>query len=74
LDTSNTDHGAYLAAFHGYTFHNDDAALNSSMNGFTYKEGDVIVVTVHSSTAKIHFEKEKQYNETLEMPYKRRSG
>jgi hypothetical protein len=57
LNTSNIGHGAYMASFQGYCFHNDDTALNSQIHDFTFLEGDVITVTVNSSSERILFEK-----------------
>jgi hypothetical protein len=47
LNTSNIDHGAYLASYQGYCFHSDDAELNSQMQSFTFKQEDEIKITVN---------------------------
>ena len=38
-------HGAYIVSYDGYSWHNDDSSLNSFYHGWSFGQGDVIVVT-----------------------------
>lgn len=58
LETSNTGHGAYVISFQGYSFHSDSSEMNSYYHSsFSFKEGDIVRVTVHASSERILFEK-----------------
>lgn len=67
LTTSDLGHGAYVMSYQGYSFHNSDPEMNSYYHSYTFAEGDIMTVSVNTTTRSIRFEKEGK--EAVELTY-----
>lgn len=58
FNTEETGHGAYTISNDGYSWHNVESSTNSHYHGFSFNQGETVIMTFDPKAKKIKYSKE----------------